>query len=426
MSELIIRDNILKNKYSRRFVTKYEDEDKDKDEDDELSKHMVGGGVISEGGYGCVFHPKITCAGKITSNNNYISKIQKENFFSNNEIYISNLIKDIPNYANFFSVILTSCKVSLSKISHKDISKCENTLGGVKTAVLFNLKYINNKNLHSILTSKKLLQHHLTYDGAYSSKHTIFIIINTFKMILVSLDKLIQHKIIHYDLKPDNILYDIDRNIPMIIDFGISIHKDKLDPSTYKKYFYVFYPEYYIWCLDVHYICYLLNVNTKPNEDEIKKICDMFIHHNPVFKMFSDDFVKKYKNLSVKSLVRWIGADHNTVIQKLLIHSHTWDQYSISIIYLTIIYHWGIRGFDDNMFMIEFSKLLLQNIHPFSEQRHTINDTVNNFNIFFYTNASEKNIKGVINNVDDNFNFIRKSVNHEKLIINKLKNDITI
>ena len=404
MSELIIRDNIIRDN----------------------NKRMVGGGVLSVGGYGCVFHPKMTCAGKTTSNTNYISKIQKENFFSNNEIYISSLIKDIPSYDNFFGVVLSSCRVSLSKISHKDISKCETTLKGVKTAMLFNLKYINNKNLHAILTSKKLLQHHLTDDGAYSSKHTIFIIINTFKMILVSLEKLIQRQIIHYDLKPDNILYDIDRNIPIVIDFGISIHKDKLDPSTYKKHFYVFYPEYYIWCLDIHYICYLLHVNSTPKENEINEICDMFIEHNPVFKMFSDDFVKKYTNMCVKSLVRWVGTDHIKVIQKLLLHSDTWDQYSVSIIYLTIIHHWGIRGFEDNMFMVGFSQLLLRNIHPFSEQRYSVNNTVKAFDRFFYTNASEKNIDGVINTVDDNFDIIRKSVMVEKSRLDKLKKDITL
>ena len=73
MNELIIRDDIVNGNH----------------------KHMIGGGVISEGGYGCVFHPKITCNGKQTSNTNYISKIQKDNFYSNNELYISSIIKSI-------------------------------------------------------------------------------------------------------------------------------------------------------------------------------------------------------------------------------------------------------------------------------------------------------------------------------------------
>tara|TARA_Y100000741_G_C18221279_1_gene545975 strand:- start:170 stop:1381 length:1212 start_codon:yes stop_codon:yes gene_type:complete len=388
-------------------------------------KHMIGGGVISEGGYGCVFHPKISCSGKETSNTDYISKIQKDNFYSDNELYISSIIKNIPNYENFFSVVLSSCKVSLSKISSNYISECKTTLQGIKTAVLFNLKYINNKNLHSILTSKKLLDNYVAED-VYSAKHTIFIIINTFKMILGIINKLSHYQIIHFDIKPDNILYDIDRNIPIIIDFGISIHKDKLDPSTYKKHFYVFYPEYYIWCLDIHYICYLLHVNSSPKEDEIEEICDMFINSNRVLKMFSPDFIKQYRDWCIKSFVRWVGEDHITVIQKLLEHSDKWDLYSISIIYLNIIHYWGISGFDNNMFMIEFTKLLLQNIHPYPEKRYTINDTISNFDSFFYSNTDENNINGIINSVQENFDSIKDSIKHEKTLLNKLKQHITL
>ena len=406
MKELIINNNFIEN---NNMVT-----------------NMVGGGVISEGGYGCVFYPKLMCSGKSTSNTKYISKIQKENFFSDNEVYISSLIKEIPNFENFFNVVLSSCKVSLSKISKNEISKCKNTLEGVKSAVLFNLKYINNKNLYSILTNKKLLIYHLTDDNTYSAKHNIYIIINTFKMILASLNKLINHKIIHFDLKPDNILYDTDRNIPIIIDFGISINKDKLEPATYKKHFYVFFPEYYIWCLEIHYICYLLHVNNSPNEDDINEICNDYVNNNPVLKMFSANFIQKYKDLCVKSLLQWIGKDHLKVIEKLLQFSDTWDLYSVSIIYLTIIYHWGVRGFNNNKFMIELSKLLLQNIHPFSNQRYSIDDTINAFDRLFYNNANEKNIYGVISIVNENFEHIKDSVIGGMTKLNMLKKSITV
>lgn len=388
-------------------------------------KHKIGGGVISEGGYGCVFHPKISCTGKETSNTKYISKIQKENFYSDNELYISSIIKKIPNYENFFSVVLSSCKVTLSKISSDDISKCKNTLHGVKSAVLFNLKYINNMNLHSILTSRKLLNNYLANDS-YSAKHTIFIVINTFKMILKIINRLIENQIIHYDIKPDNILYDIDRNIPIIIDFGISIHKAKLDATTFKKHFYVYYPEYYIWCIDIHYISYLLHINQSPQQDEIEEICDIFIDSNPVLRMLSDDFTKNYRTMCVKSLVRWIGEDYNTVIEKLLHNSESWDLYSVSIVYLNIINYWGTSGFDNNKFMIEFTKLLLQNIHPFPEKRYSVNDTIANFDRFFYSNTDEVNINGIIENVEDNFNSIKEKIRDEKTLLHKLKKHITL
>lgn len=374
-------------------------------------KYMRGGGVISEGGYGCVFYPKISCSGKTTTNTKFISKIQRKNFFSQNEIYISSLIKKISNNENFFNVITDSCDVSLKKISRVDMKSCASTLKGVNTAVLSNLKYIDNKNLFSILTEKR-------DTGDETIKHIIFIITTTYKMTLRSLDLLNKSNIIHNDIKPDNVLYDLDRNIPIIIDFGISIHKDLLTPETYKKYFYVFYPEYYIWCLDIHYICYLLHVNQKPQKDEIEEICDDFIKNNKALGGFSPDFLNKYRHMCVKALSRYIGENHLTVIKKLLKHTETWDLYSFSIIYLVILEYWYIRGFENNSFIIELSQLLIENIHPFPEKRNTVSKTIEKFSGILYTHINNKNISDIINNVDDNYNMIQSKITKDKHKLN--------
>ena len=383
---------------------------KDKNNED---KNMKGGGVISEGGYGCVFHPKMACSGKTTTNTNFISKIQRKNFFSQNEIYISSLIKKISNYENFFSVIVDSCDVSLKKISKGDMKSCRNTLKGISTAVLSNLKYINNKNLFSILTEKR-------GTGEETIKHIIFIIINTYKMTLTSLEMLNKANIIHNDIKPDNVLYDLDRNIPIMIDFGISIHKDLLTPETYKKHFYVFYPEYYIWCLDIHYICYLLHVNQKPQKDEIEEICDDFVAKNSALRSFSPDFLNKYKKMCVKALSRYIGENYLSVIKKLLKHTETWDLYSFSVVYLVILEYWYSKGFEDNSFIVDFSQLLVENIHPFPERRNSISKTIEKFSGILYTRINNKNISDLINNVDDNYTVFNSNITKDKARLNHI------
>ena len=35
---------------------------------------MDGGGFLTQGGYGCVYHPEVTCKGKDTQNTNFLSK----------------------------------------------------------------------------------------------------------------------------------------------------------------------------------------------------------------------------------------------------------------------------------------------------------------------------------------------------------------
>ena len=52
--------------------------------------------LLSQGGFGCVYYPGLDCKGKSLFKKNIVSKLQKKNFNSNNEIYIGKLIKTIP------------------------------------------------------------------------------------------------------------------------------------------------------------------------------------------------------------------------------------------------------------------------------------------------------------------------------------------
>ena len=80
---------------------------------------------IGQGSYGCVYTPGIDCNGK-KNKKNYITKIQEVDFFSNNEIEISNKIISINGYKKYFSPIIKSCKIVFNKIKNSSISlnKC--------------------------------------------------------------------------------------------------------------------------------------------------------------------------------------------------------------------------------------------------------------------------------------------------------------
>jgi len=47
------------------------------------------------------------------------------------------------------------------------------------------------------------------------------------------------------------------------------------------NYFYVFLPEYYVWCLEINIICYLLHeTDSVLTEDEAIFIADLYVKHN--------------------------------------------------------------------------------------------------------------------------------------------------
>ena len=76
--------------------------------------------LLSQGAYGCVFKPNITCDGS-TGNNRYVSKIQNNDDSIQNELNIGKKISSIDKFHMFFAPILESCPVSLNSIGDSEI-----------------------------------------------------------------------------------------------------------------------------------------------------------------------------------------------------------------------------------------------------------------------------------------------------------------
>jgi serine/threonine protein kinase len=119
--------------------------------------------------------------------------------------------------------------------------------------------------------------------------------IETYEHLLDALDLLGQKKIVHNDLKGDNILYNVNNSVPQIIDFGISISFDLLNNENLLDYFYVYAPEYNAWSLDYDVICYLLHempaneianeIANEFNETIIDKICNDYVNSQKYWKL---------------------------------------------------------------------------------------------------------------------------------------------
>ena len=83
---------------------------------------------------------------------------------------------------------------------------------------------------------------------------------------------LISKDIVHYDVKGTNILFDTNKEIPLLIDFGLSVEMNTINITNLKNMFYVYAPEYYIWSLEIHYLCFLENKNKEPSSADLKEI----------------------------------------------------------------------------------------------------------------------------------------------------------
>ena len=77
---------------------------------------MIGGDKIGEGSYGCIYHPALNKDGSESENKKFVSKIQKDNKYANNEIKIGELVSKIDGYINHFAPILMKEKMKITKV----------------------------------------------------------------------------------------------------------------------------------------------------------------------------------------------------------------------------------------------------------------------------------------------------------------------
>jgi serine/threonine protein kinase len=325
--------------------------------------------LLSQGGFGCVYYPGITCDGETDKDKKYVTKLQRRDFNADNEIYIGNIISTIKNYENFFIPVIKSCDIDLRRIDSSIISDCQVVSQSREVNyLLMTLNYVKNKSLENTIvtsTSKEI------------KKRSFAQLLSMYAYLLNSIKLLYEKNIIHFDLKVENLLFGIKLGTPLVIDFGISIPKDKLNKESMKKYFYAFVPEYYIWPLEVHVINYLLH-STQVNltNDDIKLISSRFSETNDALLFFSKSFRERYLLSCIYQLKKYVGVNRDKVIEQLLSYDYTWDNYSISIMFITIYIKIFKQGMYFNRMFIFLIELLVINISPDPNLRINIDDSL--------------------------------------------------
>ena len=203
-----------------------------------------------------------------------------------------------------------------------------------------------------------------------SSYHVLSILFDLYERITDSIQLLIKYKIVHYDLKENNILIEKRHQLPYIIDFGLSIdvsrlqeypwsekqedhskttihsdimyqsHSSKIFQHNYlwRQHFYVHAPDYFLWPIEVHLMTYLINESDTLTQDSLQKICYEYISNNKAITYMSREFKKKMFNISVATFSRFIDQPREQVLNELLKYWDKWDIYAVNIMFLKTLY----------------------------------------------------------------------------------------
>jgi serine/threonine protein kinase len=369
--------------------------------------------MLSSGGYGCVYYPSISCKGKQGISEKKATKIQVDDESADNEIQIGKIIKNIPMYLNHFVPVDKSCPIKITELDKNLIETCEILNKRKNKYILMDMNYIKGDNFDDYLLNSQ------------NNKQLINSLISSYTYLLYSLNLLVKHNIVHYDLKGNNIMYNYNKNVPLIIDFGMSINLEKLNFENINFYFFTYAPSYYIWCPEIHIINYLLHIKTTISKSKLREICYEITKYNKaLIKILSKEFLDNYVNSMINFYLSLIDKDYKEIIKKLLSYSNTWDNYSLSNIYLKIISKIFNDNYEDNDFIINFSQLLLQNLHPNPEKRLTIEQTIDKFEDII-TVSKKDDFESLLYSLDRNkelFNKnIRKQSKHISVITETIK-----
>ncbi len=419
--------------------------------------------IIGQGTYGCVYKPEIECKDsmKNKTDTEYISKIQNNNYFSKKEIDIGKMIITIEDHSDYFAPIESSCPINYAKIDNKSLTSCKPYKKNSEGFISCRIRYIGRNSLGKSLgrilsggreTKQKLDQ----YFRRFAEMHIY---------LLNSVSILNKKGILHMDLKENNIMFDIKKKLPIIIDFGLSYKTKKLSIENYiekaQNQFGVSNSEWYNpWAIEVvllsnisnmmRQISYSNEVKDQIIEDDklqiLKNSCDEYIKMHNIFKinLFSKDEIEQYRN----SLINFIdGFKKKKWIEIWITLTSTyesWDNYSLTVLFVNELNMLNLIDNNNNnnnnnnkkdMFIEPYVKELKTILISSILKRPNAEDTKKELNILFKTINKQKyenTIKDLNNNMNNmnNMNKLRSSLMYETIMeenriikqINKRKN----
>jgi len=290
--------------------------------------------LIGQGTYGCVFKPGFTCGSKSAKSKKFVSKIQRKEKTSSSETLLGKKIKKIPHYTQYFAPILSTCTISLAKLDSNEVSKCEfiadehgNTLTNTNSREYESnkLKYVGKESLQEFLLNKYLK----------NAKNITMVILRSHSHLLTAIHLLNQSKIIHFDLKENNIKCVDETGTPILIDFGLSL--DLTDPSVFKtiRFDSVYY---FPWPLDVSLLNkYNNDPKTSITESFIAETIEEFLKKSYTESILTKDEIKEFKQKQMTYYKSFVGKPFSELNEEIKKYVMTWDHYSLSWIYTDIL-----------------------------------------------------------------------------------------
>lgn len=313
---------------------------------------------------------------KVNNNDENQTKIVVYDFFSINEIKISEIIEEIPYYRNYYDIFTDYDFIDIGKIGEKIIENVDlDAKNKDKKYVVFNYNDEKRIGFNDFLFK-------LPNNNNNNNKEFIFNILNTYSFLLNNLIKLNDNGVCFFELSSENIVFS-PYSQPFFKSFKNSLIISDLNAS-YISNLLTNIDTYTCKPLEVHVLFYLIVNNEETMSlSFIEAISNNYVKNMDVLSLFSQNYKDSFEKSCVETLKKYINNPKSVIIADILKYSRYWDNYSLSILYLHIIGNiskfFSLKG----TFMNKFTLLLIQNIHPNPLKRETLKETSKKYDKLF-------------------------------------------
>jgi hypothetical protein len=304
----------------------------------------------------------------LKKNRNYICLYD---FYCMNNIKISKKIKQNLYFTKYYDVFTDYSTLKVGQLSqkildHYDILDSENSQKHILLRYNSNNSITFNTFLFNIQKPALIVSQ----------------IIESYEHLLNSFLKIQKNNICYFNFSLKNIVFD-QNNKPILKNFDLSLIKEDLNLSYFVKILdkitdFTYKP------LEIHVIFYLIkNDENTLSYNSIESISQNFVDNMSILKLFSKNYKDSYFSNCIDFLKRYINQPRIIIIEDILKYCDTWDNYSLSILYLHLFGNMTrVFSLKDN-FITKITIMLTKNICPDPVKREPIEKTKKNYELLY-------------------------------------------
>jgi len=322
------------------------------------------------------------------------------NFFSMNEIKITEKIKKIPYNEIYYDKLIDYDLIKIGQLHEKVLENIESIESPNNQKYLL---FEYNANTNTIENINNFLFKFNT------PREIIFNSIETYSYLLESLIKLNKENVCYFDLCCENIRIK-ENGHPLLTNFKNSLIINKLAEESYILKIIKNVQEFTYKPLEIHLLFYLMENDEKLlTVSFAQEISENFVKNLGVLSLFSQSFIDLFKKSCIDFLKTYIGLSKDEIIDDILNYHNTWDNYSLSILYLHIFGNicrvFSLKG----SFISKFIICLTKNISPEPLKRETLENTQEKYNRLFDEYPDWSFIKNIpLDRMDKLYDFLSK------------------